>query len=649
MWPSRRGTYPSVVPRSPSSRRAAPALREGKVKPADPFELIRWLAHCQQDPRKAAAELVQNSLDAGATRVDIVRRRDKGQFVLQITDDGSGVIPELPRDEALAWIATHIGHSRKRNLTPEQRRELMTQGQFGIGILGFWCLGEHLVIATAVDGEPPVELHLWAEKANYRVAKSRGRLGLRHGTEVTIRGLHPHVGRALTARKLNDYLALELRGQLLERSVQVVVHDRIARGSAQKVWQVKPLQFPGPRVAVPEQLAVAGHRAARVELHLNAESESPLRVSLAAGGTVVLDDIVELAPELLGGGPFASGRLCGVIDFPDLEPSPGSRRGVATGAARDALLTALADLTRQLDELLAHEQQRRHEEVEQRQLRSLRKAFLAVRRQAPELSFFDVAAGNRGGAGADTSADAGAAPEENAARVGHALAPGTSGPTSPPDEAVADAAGIADGDAEAPAQRALFPPGPLATLQVRPPSTRVEILGQRRLRAVPLDGDGRTVTLTLPISWTVSTGGGRVEALSADGRHAQYVAPDAPGEATITACAVEREVRVEGSANVRVVDEIGSAAGAALGFPPPEFVDEPAGEWRSRVLDGRWQVNRAHPDFQAAAAGERLQLRYLATLLAKELVVRTFPQPQIARPLEQLVRLVTILNATIER
>ena len=29
----------------------------GTVKPADPFELIRWLARSQPDPRKALAEL----------------------------------------------------------------------------------------------------------------------------------------------------------------------------------------------------------------------------------------------------------------------------------------------------------------------------------------------------------------------------------------------------------------------------------------------------------------------------------------------------------------------------------------------------------------------------------------------------------------
>ena len=46
-----------------------------KLRPADPFDLIRWLARSQSDPRKAIAELVQNSIDANARRVTIERRR----------------------------------------------------------------------------------------------------------------------------------------------------------------------------------------------------------------------------------------------------------------------------------------------------------------------------------------------------------------------------------------------------------------------------------------------------------------------------------------------------------------------------------------------------------------------------------------------
>jgi hypothetical protein len=62
------------------------------------------------------AELVQNAIDAQARHVRITRLRERGVTALQIVDDGDGVIPELDRVEALTYIATHIGHSRKRNL-----------------------------------------------------------------------------------------------------------------------------------------------------------------------------------------------------------------------------------------------------------------------------------------------------------------------------------------------------------------------------------------------------------------------------------------------------------------------------------------------------------------------------------------------------
>ncbi|HEY5936261.1 MAG TPA: ATP-binding protein, partial [Kofleriaceae bacterium] len=69
-----------------------------KLQPADPFDLIRWLARSQSDPRKAIAELVQNSIDARATTVTVERRRLRGHPALVIRDDGEGVLPALGRE-----------------------------------------------------------------------------------------------------------------------------------------------------------------------------------------------------------------------------------------------------------------------------------------------------------------------------------------------------------------------------------------------------------------------------------------------------------------------------------------------------------------------------------------------------------------------
>jgi hypothetical protein len=156
-------TLPGAAPRRRPGRRKD--VETGRLRVHDPFELIRWLALSQPDPRKALAELVQNSLDAGARTIRVVRRREKGRACLVIWDDGEGVIPELDRPEALRFIATHVGHRRKRSLTPQQRLELLTQGQYGIGLLGFWSLGEVLEMRTSVPGQRPHRLVLFRDRA----------------------------------------------------------------------------------------------------------------------------------------------------------------------------------------------------------------------------------------------------------------------------------------------------------------------------------------------------------------------------------------------------------------------------------------------------------------------------------------------------
>jgi len=605
----------------------------GHVRPADPFELIKWLAHCQQDARKAVAELVQNSLDAGAKRIDLVRRREKGVLCLQILDDGEGVIPELPRAAALEHVATHIGHSRKRNLTLQQRRELMVQGQFGIGILGFWCLGAHFAMRSAVPGEEPWELHLRAEQPGYEVRPSRGRLSFASGTEVSVRELHESVVHLLGARRLGDYLALELRGQILEQKAQITIHDRVARGLAQKVFAVKPVMFPGRRLG-PEQLVVPGHRPARLELYLVPVGDAALRVGFAAGGTLVLDDLVQLDPERLGGTAFASGRFCGVVDFPDVEVSPGARRGVKHGEATVALVDALCTLLPSLDGELAAEQRRSDEEVEQRQIRKLRRAFLALRSKAPEFELFAVR-GAHPAADAVAERPAYSVPGELARE--RALAPNGPLPES-------DAAEEVDDGPEA---LHLFPPGPLHHLAVTPERTRVELLGTRRLLAIPRDADRRRLRLPLPVAWRVLSGPGRIQSEGTAGIAGCFQADSMEGVSVIEASACDGERSVAGQAVVRTV--LGNETShPGLGIPSPAFVEDPSGDWRSRMRDGIWEVNRAHPDFREASTAERRQLRYLSSLLGKEIVSRTYPSPQTSRVLEQLVRLLAIVEQSLE-
>src|SRR5580704_13823574 len=156
----------------PRSRRAAPsavAATHLRLKPADPFELIRWLARSQSDPRKAVAELVQNSLDAGAAVVTVRRYRVRGTFCLAITDDGEGVLPEMERREALEYLATHVGHSRKMGLDPATRTQHVIAGKYGVGLLGFWSIGKVLELRTRVAGSKLMALRLQEDSARAEI------------------------------------------------------------------------------------------------------------------------------------------------------------------------------------------------------------------------------------------------------------------------------------------------------------------------------------------------------------------------------------------------------------------------------------------------------------------------------------------------
>src|SRR5207249_3379897 len=149
---------------------------------------ITIIALSQQNPLKALAEFVENSIDASARNVTIIRGREGGQHYLRITDDGSGI----PRDDRglpnFQYVATHICDSIKRQLKGQGAQGL--QGEYGIGLLSFWTVGEQLLLSSPGADGRTYQMRMSKGEPRYEV-NQRGVLFADRGTELTIRPLLP--------------------------------------------------------------------------------------------------------------------------------------------------------------------------------------------------------------------------------------------------------------------------------------------------------------------------------------------------------------------------------------------------------------------------------------------------------------------------
>jgi len=591
-----------------------------RLQPADSFDLIRLIARSQSDPRKAVAELVQNSLDAGAGHVRVTWFTHQKRRALSVWDDGEGVFPDLDRAAALRKIATTIGHSHKARLSPSERHQQMTLGKYGIGLLVFWSFAERMEIRSRVAGGDVWVLELEEEAREGVVRKRRpGKLPLdATWTEVLLTHIHSASENPIKPRRLAAYLAGELRGQLLDRSVPPTLEiiDRVGRGRAQKRRVVRPVRFAGAPVSGLSELAVPGHTSARVELYLVPDTEDRHgRVSLSCGGATVMDDLAYVDGPDAPRAPWASGRLEGVIDYPDLSVAPSTRRGFVPDDAARAFLDALVDLEARVFSILDQEAERRRREREADDARDLRRLFRRLPRALPHYTLLEVE--GRSGTGRPGA-------EGEVVSEGDAEASGV------------DVEEISDGgEPGSPDTEFLYPPGELATVEVRPKRSRIAPGGSRRLRATPRDADGRTLLDGVTFEWDLEGPG----ALGPEGDVAHYRAPDDPGDARATVRARAGGRSAEGAGMIRITDIAEPEPGSDAGVPKPEPVEAPKEPWRSRLNGGVWEYNTGHPDYRQVRDEKRRRLSYLAWLFAKEVVLRNFGEPGDGPLLERMVQI----------
>jgi hypothetical protein len=190
-------------------------------------------------------------------------------------------------------------------------------------------------------------------------------------------------------------------------------------------------------------------------------------------------------------------------------------------------------------------------------------------------------------------------------------------------------AGTTDAEiGEAASARELFPPGPLAAVRISPPRVAVPPGGERRVRAVPVDADGRRLTTAVEFAWSIVeapmfslAGGAERPAIWADAG----ALPGAAGRLRVVATAADR--RAEAEADLIVEERAPAPGESGFGIPEPELVNDAGAGWRSRFDGRRWEVNAGHSDYLALAGEGRARFRYLLALLTREIVQRTHGAP----------------------
>jgi hypothetical protein len=593
---------------------ARAAEAKGKLRIGDDWNAIRIIALSQSNPLKAIAELVENSIDAHARKITITRGREHGEHYLAIRDDGDGVPRDANGIPDFRYAATHICDSVKRRLK-SQGTGAGIQGEFGIGLLSFWTVGERLVMTSTGSDQRAYQMTMNKGDPSYEMSARRV-LFAERGTEVRISPLLEGI-RTLSGEKIQWYLASELRDRIRSSEVRISVMDKLAR----KQLEVEPRQFDG-RLLHQLPSVRTSYGDAYVELYVTEPAE-PSRVALYRSGTRVVEVLGSLPG--LEHAPWTSSYLEGLIDVPFLNVTPGTRSGIIHDERYAALCEALRPLEEDLNALIAEQQRAEEEQASQQLMRAIQRAFREALLALPpeEYDWFDVHArsGRRGEA-------------RRSGENGKALG------ALPEDQVL----GAAEPEPEAEPQRQFFEhAGSLFNVVVSPAASTIAVNASRYFKALPRDRSRRRVTDDLQFRWEIIEGGGTLA--SEHDQEISFQAPATPGLVRLRATVRQRDVTCSAEALITVTDSLVPSTGSgvidARGLPGYTFECASGELWRSRFDATRnvIVVNNGHRDFVFASRTQALKLRYLVRLYVKELVLRNFSGVPGDQLLERMIEL----------
>jgi hypothetical protein len=585
---------------------------QGKLRIGDDWNAIRIIALSQSNPLKAIAEFVENSIDARAKIITITRGREQGEHYLTVKDDGDGVPRDLNGLPDFKYVATHICDSIKRRLKADGSGGGL-QGEFGIGLLSFWTVGDTLTMTSSGADQRVYQMVMSKGDPRYNV-KLRRLLIAERGTELKIRPLLEGI-RGLSGEKIQWYLASELRDRIRNTQVRVTVIDKLAR----KQYQVEPRQFEG-RLLHQLPMIRSPFGEAYAELYL-AEPAEDSWVALTRDGTRVIANIGTLPG--LEHPPWSSRYLQGLIDVPYLNLTPSTRSGIVHDERYGAFVEGVVPLETHLNGLIDAQRRAEQEQANRESLRVIQRAFREAMLVLPreEYDWFDIQSRS-----------------SQAVAAGVPPVRGGEGPSAEENEGVPEPSGSES------TQRQFFDhAGPLHTVVISPAASTLSVSQTRRLRALPRDRSRRRVEQDLTFAWEIAEGGGTLSSTS--DQEVSFEAPSSPVLVRLSLAVSQRDLRSSAEALITVTDSLEAAIGPAVvntrGLPGYTF-ERAGGElWRSQFDAERnlIVVNSGHRDFVFATRSRALQLRYLVRLYVKELVLKNFAGLPVEQVVERMIEL----------
>jgi hypothetical protein len=593
-------------------------VRTGKLRIADHWNAINIIAKSQANPLKAVAEFVENSIDARAKQIIIIRGKKKGEFYLKVSDDGDGIPKNKQGLPDFRRVATHICDSIKRQLKPESAEGI--QGEFGIGLLSFWTVGHNLSMTSCSDDGKTYEMKMAKDSPNFTIAKKRVLLPAK-GTDLTIYPLLPGL-RSLTGEKIQRYLASELRDRIKSAEVTVKIIDRTGR----KELIVVPRQFTG-RLLHNLNPTQTEYGDIYLELYLS-EPDSSNRIGLYRRGTRVIPSIAEI--EQFQKDPWTAGYLQGIVEAPFLNLTPGTRQGVLRDDKFNTFHRAMEpvenDLLHIIEDQRKAEEERSSRRILRRVQRALKEAFLRLPRE--EYDWFDIHEGKprkKPGNLFSSGPVAGSSREKNNLEAN-------------------DVEVRKESDGDDIIQKQFFEyAGPLFSVLISPKSSVVSVDKRKKFRVICRDRSRRLVFEDLEYRWEIIEGEGQIEGIDTD--TVAFIAPSEPCLTSLKVIVRQGDTECSDEALITVTDSLlgqsSKDAGLRKGLPGYTYRRAPGEMWRSRYdLDKNVIIiNNGHRDFVYAGKQKSRKLRYICRLFCKELVRHNFPGTQVDELLERMIEL----------